>query len=172
MSLFTCRNGTDIAQNTYTATCWQGHLKWCEFGFSTQTELGFSPDTALCVFMTLGNSRRLFFQSLLFLLYNRECSKLLPELLSACREMICAKQCSNTGEHSKTGSWISSKHLALSSSAGAVSQLPTLPPFPRIREKLQKHGVCIRVLGDLHLLPLDLQELIAQAVQATKNYNR
>uniref|UniRef100_A0A8C7C063 Alkyl transferase n=1 Tax=Neovison vison TaxID=452646 RepID=A0A8C7C063_NEOVI len=39
------------------------------------------------------------------------------------------------------------------------------------QEKLQKHGVCIRVLGDLHLLPLDLQELIAQAVQATKNYN-
>lgn len=43
---------------------------------------------------------------------------------------------------------------------------------PLIREKLQKHGVCIRVLGDLHLLPLDLQELIAQAVQATKNYNK
>ncbi|XP_054959588.1 dehydrodolichyl diphosphate synthase complex subunit DHDDS isoform X6 [Pan paniscus] len=40
------------------------------------------------------------------------------------------------------------------------------------QEKLQKHGVCIRVLGDLHLLPLDLQELIAQAVQATKNYNK
>uniref|UniRef100_G1TCS2 Alkyl transferase n=1 Tax=Oryctolagus cuniculus TaxID=9986 RepID=G1TCS2_RABIT len=39
------------------------------------------------------------------------------------------------------------------------------------QEKLQKHGVCIRVLGDLHLLPLDLQELIAQAVRATKNYN-
>ncbi|XP_021562145.1 dehydrodolichyl diphosphate synthase complex subunit DHDDS isoform X3 [Carlito syrichta] len=39
------------------------------------------------------------------------------------------------------------------------------------KEKLQRHGVCIRVLGDLHLLPLDLQELIAQAVQATKNYN-
>ncbi|CAH7435967.1 Dhdds [Phodopus roborovskii] len=39
------------------------------------------------------------------------------------------------------------------------------------QEKLQKHGVCIRVLGDLHLLPLDLQEKIAQAVQATKNYN-
>ncbi|XP_040474993.1 dehydrodolichyl diphosphate synthase complex subunit DHDDS isoform X4 [Ursus maritimus] len=40
------------------------------------------------------------------------------------------------------------------------------------QEKLQKHGVCIRVLGDLHLLPLDLQELIAQAVQATTNYNK
>ncbi|XP_006883547.1 PREDICTED: dehydrodolichyl diphosphate synthase isoform X3 [Elephantulus edwardii] len=39
------------------------------------------------------------------------------------------------------------------------------------QEKLQKYGVCIRVLGDLHLLPLDLQELIAQAVQTTKNYN-
>uniref|UniRef100_A0A8C6QBI8 ditrans,polycis-polyprenyl diphosphate synthase [(2E,6E)-farnesyldiphosphate specific] n=1 Tax=Nannospalax galili TaxID=1026970 RepID=A0A8C6QBI8_NANGA len=39
------------------------------------------------------------------------------------------------------------------------------------QEKLQKHGVCIRVLGDLHLLPLDLQEKIAHAVQATKHYN-
>uniref|UniRef100_A3KGL0 Alkyl transferase n=1 Tax=Mus musculus TaxID=10090 RepID=A3KGL0_MOUSE len=39
------------------------------------------------------------------------------------------------------------------------------------QEKLQKHGVCIRVLGDLHLLPLDLQEKIAHAIQATKNYN-
>ncbi|XP_074074116.1 dehydrodolichyl diphosphate synthase complex subunit DHDDS isoform X1 [Macrotis lagotis] len=40
------------------------------------------------------------------------------------------------------------------------------------QEKLEKHGVCIRVLGDLHLLPLDLQELIAKAVQATRNYNK
>ncbi|KAL6091160.1 hypothetical protein STEG23_017462 [Scotinomys teguina] len=40
------------------------------------------------------------------------------------------------------------------------------------QEKLRKHGVCIRVLGDLHLLPLDLQEKIAHAVQATKNYNK
>uniref|UniRef100_A0A7N4PK33 Alkyl transferase n=1 Tax=Sarcophilus harrisii TaxID=9305 RepID=A0A7N4PK33_SARHA len=39
------------------------------------------------------------------------------------------------------------------------------------QEKLEKHGVCIRVLGDLQLLPLDLQELIAKAVQATRNYN-
>lgn len=49
---------------------------------------------------------------------------------------------------------------------------PNPASFFPIREKLQKHGVCIRVLGDLHLLPLDLQELIAQAVQATKNYNQ
>uniref|UniRef100_A0A7N4V1E5 Alkyl transferase n=1 Tax=Sarcophilus harrisii TaxID=9305 RepID=A0A7N4V1E5_SARHA len=41
-----------------------------------------------------------------------------------------------------------------------------------LREKLEKHGVCIRVLGDLQLLPLDLQELIAKAVQATRNYNK
>ncbi|KAM5246859.1 dehydrodolichyl diphosphate synthase complex subunit DHDDS isoform 3-T3 [Ctenodactylus gundi] len=39
------------------------------------------------------------------------------------------------------------------------------------QEKLQKYGVCIRVLGDLHLLPLDLQGMIAQAVRTTKNYN-
>ncbi|XP_001363539.1 dehydrodolichyl diphosphate synthase complex subunit DHDDS isoform X1 [Monodelphis domestica] len=40
------------------------------------------------------------------------------------------------------------------------------------QEKLEKHGVCIRVLGDLQLLPLDLQELIAKAVQATHNYSK
>ncbi|XP_009880489.1 PREDICTED: dehydrodolichyl diphosphate synthase isoform X2 [Charadrius vociferus] len=39
------------------------------------------------------------------------------------------------------------------------------------QESLKKHGVCIRVLGDLPLLPLDIQELIAQAVLATRNYN-
>ncbi|XP_075029608.1 dehydrodolichyl diphosphate synthase complex subunit DHDDS isoform X5 [Calonectris borealis] len=40
------------------------------------------------------------------------------------------------------------------------------------QESLKKHGVCIRVLGDLPLLPLDIQELIAQAVLATRNYNK
>ncbi|POI33303.1 hypothetical protein CIB84_002945 [Bambusicola thoracicus] len=40
------------------------------------------------------------------------------------------------------------------------------------QENLKKHGVCIRVLGDLPLLPLDVQELIAQAVMATRNYNK
>lgn len=40
------------------------------------------------------------------------------------------------------------------------------------RENLKKHGVCIRVLGDLPLLPLDIQELIAQAVLATRSYSK
>ncbi|KAK6474511.1 dehydrodolichyl diphosphate synthase complex subunit DHDDS-like isoform X1 [Huso huso] len=40
------------------------------------------------------------------------------------------------------------------------------------QEDLEKHGVCIRVLGDLTLLPLDIQKLIAQAVLATKNHNK
>jgi hypothetical protein len=40
------------------------------------------------------------------------------------------------------------------------------------RDKLEKHGVCIRVLGDLTLLPLDLQQLIAKAVVATREHNR
>nr|XP_009941747.1 PREDICTED: dehydrodolichyl diphosphate synthase isoform X2 [Opisthocomus hoazin] len=39
------------------------------------------------------------------------------------------------------------------------------------QESLKKHGVCIRVLGDLPLLPLDIQELIAKSVLATRNYN-
>ncbi|ETE73978.1 Dehydrodolichyl diphosphate synthase [Ophiophagus hannah] len=38
-------------------------------------------------------------------------------------------------------------------------------------ENLEKHGVCIRILGDLTLLPQDIQELIAKVVLATKHYN-
>ncbi|XP_068615541.1 dehydrodolichyl diphosphate synthase complex subunit DHDDS [Brachionichthys hirsutus] len=40
------------------------------------------------------------------------------------------------------------------------------------RENLEKHGVCIRVLGDLNMLPLDLQQLIAKAVGVTKSHNK
>ncbi|KAF3839439.1 hypothetical protein F7725_018156, partial [Dissostichus mawsoni] len=40
------------------------------------------------------------------------------------------------------------------------------------RENLEKHGVCIRVLGDLNMLPLDLQQLIAKAVVSTKTHNK
>nr|XP_033812217.1 dehydrodolichyl diphosphate synthase complex subunit DHDDS [Geotrypetes seraphini] len=40
------------------------------------------------------------------------------------------------------------------------------------QENLKKHGVCIRVLGDLTLLPLDIQDLITQSVLATSNYNK
>ncbi|XP_061530610.1 dehydrodolichyl diphosphate synthase complex subunit DHDDS isoform X3 [Phycodurus eques] len=40
------------------------------------------------------------------------------------------------------------------------------------RESLEKHGVCIRVLGDLNLLPLDLQQLIAKAVLTTRAHNK
>ncbi|CDR18103.1 unnamed protein product [Oncorhynchus mykiss] len=40
------------------------------------------------------------------------------------------------------------------------------------RENLEKHGVCIRVLGDLTLLPLDLQQHIARAVVATRTHNK
>ncbi|RVE63010.1 hypothetical protein OJAV_G00162760 [Oryzias javanicus] len=40
------------------------------------------------------------------------------------------------------------------------------------RENLEKHGVCIRVLGDLNMLPLDLQQLIAKAVLTTRTNNK
>ncbi|XP_053310460.1 dehydrodolichyl diphosphate synthase complex subunit DHDDS [Spea bombifrons] len=39
------------------------------------------------------------------------------------------------------------------------------------KEKLQKHGVRIRVLGDLSMLPLDIQKLIAQAMMETRAYS-
>lgn len=40
------------------------------------------------------------------------------------------------------------------------------------RDNLEKHGVCIRVLGDLNMLPLDLQQLIAKAVITTRAHNK
>ncbi|KAJ8341045.1 hypothetical protein SKAU_G00333360 [Synaphobranchus kaupii] len=40
------------------------------------------------------------------------------------------------------------------------------------QENLEKHGVCIRVLGDLTLLPLDLQQRIAKAVVSTRKHNK
>ncbi|KAM4601491.1 dehydrodolichyl diphosphate synthase complex subunit DHDDS [Polymixia lowei] len=40
------------------------------------------------------------------------------------------------------------------------------------QKNLEKHGVCIRVLGDLSMLPLDLQHHIAKAVVATRTHNK
>nr|XP_056702954.1 dehydrodolichyl diphosphate synthase complex subunit DHDDS [Euleptes europaea] len=40
------------------------------------------------------------------------------------------------------------------------------------QDNLEKHGVCVRVLGDLTLLPLDIQKLIAKVVLTTKQYNK
>ncbi|XP_067093984.1 dehydrodolichyl diphosphate synthase complex subunit DHDDS [Osmerus mordax] len=40
------------------------------------------------------------------------------------------------------------------------------------QENLEKHGVCIRVLGDLNMLPLDLQQAIARAVVSTRTHNK
>lgn len=40
------------------------------------------------------------------------------------------------------------------------------------KEKLEKYGVCIRALGDLTLLPVLLQKLVAEAVLCTKHNNR
>ena len=71
-----------------------------------------------------------------------------------------------------TQTLVTEYHLSTLLSPAQQVLCPNRTSFSPIREKLQKHGVCIRVLGDLHLLPLDLQELIAQAVQATKNYNQ
>uniref|UniRef100_A0A1X7T1Y0 ditrans,polycis-polyprenyl diphosphate synthase [(2E,6E)-farnesyldiphosphate specific] n=1 Tax=Amphimedon queenslandica TaxID=400682 RepID=A0A1X7T1Y0_AMPQE len=37
---------------------------------------------------------------------------------------------------------------------------------------IYNHGVCIRVLGDIKLLPTDVQESVARAVTMTKNNNK
>ena len=39
-------------------------------------------------------------------------------------------------------------------------------------ELIERHGVCIRVLGDIKLLPRDVQESVAKAVTMTKNNNK
>lgn len=40
------------------------------------------------------------------------------------------------------------------------------------RDKLMEHGVCIRVIGNLTLLPQDIQKLIAQAMILTKDNSK
>ena len=40
------------------------------------------------------------------------------------------------------------------------------------RETIEKNGLCIRVIGNLSLLPKDLQEVISQVVHMTKRHNR
>lgn len=45
-------------------------------------------------------------------------------------------------------------------------------PLSSFRDNLEKHGVCIRVLGDLDMLPHDLQQVIAKAVVMTKAHNK
>lgn len=40
------------------------------------------------------------------------------------------------------------------------------------RELIQKHEVCVRVLGNLNLLPLDVQEVIAECVHFSKDNKR
>lgn len=40
------------------------------------------------------------------------------------------------------------------------------------REMLQKHGVCVRALGDLTLLPEDLQRSIARVVKLSQNHTK
>lgn len=37
------------------------------------------------------------------------------------------------------------------------------------RDKLNEHEVAIRVIGNIRLLPLDLQKLVIQAMEATKS---
>ncbi|GFN80859.1 ditrans,polycis-polyprenyl diphosphate synthase ((2e,6e)-farnesyl diphosphate specific) [Plakobranchus ocellatus] len=40
------------------------------------------------------------------------------------------------------------------------------------RNLIQEHGVCVRILGDIALLPRDLQELLAEAVTISANNDR
>jgi len=40
------------------------------------------------------------------------------------------------------------------------------------KDKLEEHGVCIRVIGNIRLLPSDLQKLIIEAMEITKNHNK
>lgn len=37
------------------------------------------------------------------------------------------------------------------------------------REMIQKHGVCVRALGDLTMLPEDLQRSVARVVKFSQN---
>lgn len=53
----------------------------------------------------------------------------------------------------------------------SLLQMPLLS-LSVCRDNLEKHGVCIRVLGDLNMLPLDVQQVIAKAVLTTRAHNK
>ncbi len=40
------------------------------------------------------------------------------------------------------------------------------------KEKINKLQVCIRMLGDISLLPIDLQKMIAQVIEISKHNSR
>lgn len=40
------------------------------------------------------------------------------------------------------------------------------------RDQIMKHGVCVQVIGDLNLLPRDVQEVIAEAMFISRNNTR
>ncbi|XP_055340532.1 dehydrodolichyl diphosphate synthase complex subunit DHDDS-like [Paramacrobiotus metropolitanus] len=40
------------------------------------------------------------------------------------------------------------------------------------REKLHQHGVCVRIIGNLHMLPLDIQEIANEIMEMTSENNR
>ena len=53
-----------------------------------------------------------------------------------------------------------------------VSNLVSCLFVVHCRELIMKHGVCIRVLGDLELLPRDVLEAVARAVNFSRDNNR
>ena len=40
------------------------------------------------------------------------------------------------------------------------------------RDMIERNGLCIRVIGNVSLLPKDLQDVISQVVHMTKHHNR
>lgn len=44
--------------------------------------------------------------------------------------------------------------------------------FLFFRDKIQEYGVCVRVLGNVSLLPSDIQEIIAEVVTYSKDNTR
>ena len=41
-----------------------------------------------------------------------------------------------------------------------------------LRDMIEKHQVCVRVIGDINLLPKDVQCSIARVVEFSKNFSR
>lgn len=44
--------------------------------------------------------------------------------------------------------------------------------FPIFSDELMKHGICVRVIGNLSLIPKDMQQLIAKAMFMTRHNNK
>ena len=59
--------------------------------------------------------------------------------------------------------------LCLQSERGHLKAIECYLYCPSFRDLIDQYGVCFRVLGNLILLPEDIQRIIAEGIESTKH---